>query len=209
MRRVAGQPTSALLATGARVTALASLVASLACVGPKAYVWVDDLPADPPFDSEVYTIAPGDVLSITLWSENRFSGESVVRSDGRVTLPLIGDVVVAGLSPTDATLLIKGRLQTFIDNPKITVSLASSPPPVVAVLGEVNEAGRFEIRAGEGVLDALAHAKGVSGYATDTIYVIRRDPEFVRVRFSYRKLVESNGRGSAFELRDGDVVVVK
>jgi polysaccharide biosynthesis/export protein len=181
-----------------------------ACTGANTFVWVDDLNAADLLP-EPDRIEGGDRISVLVWNQERLSGEFAVRGDGNVTLPLLGDVAVAGLTPAGTGQQIERRLaaDALVVNPKVTVSLVSLRPPLVSVLGEVRTPGLFEIRRGEGVLQALSRAGGLTPYAdTDAIFVVRQRPERQRIRFSFQSLAHA-GNGTTFILRDGDVVIVE
>ena len=183
--------------------------AATGCSHALPYVWVDDLPPAA-LVPEPYRIAPNDALSILVWNQTKLSGDAKVRSDGQVTLPLLGDIAVAGLTPAGAASQIEHRLDGLVVDPKVTVSVRESVPPAVSVVGEVKTSGSYPIGGNMTVLQALAAAGGLNEFAnTDKIFVIRKLPEIKRIRFTYDRLVNAEGRGVLFLLRDGDVVVVQ
>lgn len=173
------------------------------------YTDVDELP-ERALAPAAYRIQNGDQLIVTVWNQENLSGEVNVRPDGNITLPLIGDVAVAGMTPPACAKEIARRLNGLVLDPKVAVSVAQTREPTVSVLGEVRDAGTYPLRRGEGVLEVLARAGGLSEFADrERIFVIRRQGEPLRVRFSYHKLVRSEGAAIAFALQDGDVVVVE
>lgn len=178
------------------------------CATEGTYVWVDELPtgALKPAD---YQVTPGDRLVVNVWNQPPLSGEVLVRPDGNITLPLVGDVQVAASTPKQAGEAIARKLTGLVVEPHVVVSLAGTREPAVSVLGEVQQAGNFALRPGEGVLELLARAGGLSEFAKkDGIFVVRRS-QGMRVRFDYQRLSRAVGAGVAFELQDGDVVVVE
>ena len=183
--------------------------AATGCSHALPYVWVDDLPPAA-LVPEPYRIAPNDSLSILVWNQTKLSGDAKVRTDGQLTLPLIGDIAVAGLTPAGAASQIEHRLDGLVVDPKVTVSVRESVAPAVSVVGEVKTSGSYPIGGNMTVLQALAAAGGLNEFAnTDKIFVIRKLPELKRIRFTYDRLVNAEGRGVLFLLRDGDVVVVQ
>lgn len=179
------------------------------CAHRMPYVWVDDLPEATP-EPEVYFIRPGDQLSILVWNQPQLSGDLRVRGDGKTTVPLVGDVALAGLTTADAAAQISRRLNGLVVDPHVTVTVEEAQVATVTVVGEVRTPGSYPMQRGESVITLVAKAGGVTEFADlDAIYVVRRAPETVRVRFRYHDLRQGRGRALTFELRDGDIVVVE
>lgn len=187
---------------------ISAAIAVSACQTQAPYVWVDELSPD---DRAIapYRIQPGDRLLVNVWNQPPLSGEVLVRSDGRLTLPLVGDVEVAGLTPTEASTSIASKLTGLVTDARVAVSFAGGREPTVNVVGEVRQGGSFPLRAGEGVLELVARAGGLSEFAAkDRIFVVRKT-DGLRVRFSYDRLERPDGPGAQFQLRDGDTIVVE
>jgi polysaccharide export outer membrane protein len=178
-------------------------------VGP--YVWVDDYPAPAnPGAGHDYQIAPGDVLSVIVYRQEGMSTRERVRQDGKVSLPLLRDVQAAGLSPSALAEEIQNRLKSYINVPVVTVAVEESRPLAVPVLGEVIHPGQYNVDRDAGVLDALAAAGGFTEFAhRDRIFVLRRQPQLVRIRSTFEALSRGQGRAITFRLQAGDVVVVE
>jgi polysaccharide export outer membrane protein len=187
------------------------LAAALSCshVGP--FVWVNDYAA--PADAEAgreYQIAPGDLLSVRVYLQEGMTTRERVRHDGRISLPMIGDVQAAGRSPSVLAEQIQSRLKAYINKPVVTVTVEETRPLAVPVLGEVARPGQYNLEKGAGVLDALAAAGGFTDFAhRDRIFVLRRQPALVRIRFTFEELSRGQGRAIAFRLQPGDAVVVE
>ena len=185
------------------------IVSSTACVGGLPYVWVDDLP-QAALAPDAYRIQAQDSIGILVWNQAKLSIEAKVRTDGQITMPLIGDVAVLGLTPAGAAQQIERRLDGLVVDPKVTVSLKETMPVTYSVLGEVKNSGSYPLGEATGLLQALATAGGLTELADKgQIFVIRRDPEVRRIRFSYKKLQQAEGRGIMFQLRGGDIIVVE
>jgi polysaccharide biosynthesis/export protein len=178
------------------------------------FVWVDELPQDA-LVAQPYAIRGNDQLQVTVFKQESLSGEVLVRSDGQITLPLIGDVPVVGLTPPKAAEEIARRLAStgYIDKPSVSVAVVETRPPAFAVLGEVSQPGNFQLLPGTTVLDGLALAGGLSEFANhQRVFVIRRngpDGKPQRVRFDYDRLSRLDGKAIVFTMADGDVIVVE
>lgn len=190
-------------------TLIAAIVAATVGCSTDKYVEVDSLD-DKALAPAPYRIQAGDKLVVNVWSQANLSGEHVVRPDGNITMPLVGDVAVAGLTPPSCSKEVARRLNGLVLEPKVSVSVAGTREPSVSVLGEVRDSGAYPLKPGEGVLEIIARAGGLSEFADrDRIFVIRRKGEPIRVRFRYEKLVRQEGAAVSFALQDGDVVVVE
>lgn len=196
-----------------RALAGAILLLSAACKSTGEYVWVDDLPQPAPPAEKEYVIQAGDVIAVRVWNQEGMSARSRVRQDGKISLPFLNDVEVAGLTPTAAAKRIQARLKEFIVNPVVNVALEEARPVTVAVLGEVVHPGNYPIDVTSGVMHALALAGGPTPYASkDMILVIRQKADGgtpLRIRFTYEALTQARGRAASFRLQAGDVVVVE
>ena len=183
----------------------------VACASTGSFVWVDQLP-----DSEIgaqavgdYVIGRGDVLTVRVYGQDAISTKTRVRDDGRISMPLVGDVLAQGKRPAELAKSIEAALKPFIVAPSASVIVEESQGMTVSVIGEVQHAGIVNVEPGSGVLQALAAAGGLTEFADrDEIFVFRKTPR-VRVRFTWERLTQGVGKGAAFALRPGDVVVVE
>ncbi len=177
----------------------------------KGFVWVDELPESAPTNPEgEYVIGIGDLLSIQVWEQDKISARMRVRSDGRVSLPLLNDVEAAGRSPMVLARELETGLATVVRAPQVTVVVEESSPLAISILGEVASPGLHRLEAGSGLAQALAAAGGLGRFARkDRIYVLRGGGKPLRIRFSYEHLVRLRGRAARFRLRSGDVVVAE
>ncbi len=192
-----------------------SSFAPMACVTteelPDPFTWVDDL-AEEALAPTPYKLRGNDKLEVKVFKQESLSGEVLVREDGRITVPLVGDVPVVGLTPPEAAAEIAKRLAGtgYIDNPSVSVAVIETRQPSFAVVGEVRQPGSFELQPGTTVLDGVALAGGLSEFARkDRVFVIRKGKDNQRVRFNFARLARSDGKGLRFHLEDGDVVVVE
>jgi polysaccharide export outer membrane protein len=156
-----------------------------------------------------YLIEAGDMLSVRVFNQDAMSTRARVRSDGKISVPFVGDVPVRGKAPAAVAKDLEARLKSFVVTPAVTVTVDEFQQPSIAVVGEVAHPGVYNIEPSVGVLRALALAGGVTEYANhDNIYVLRRvGPR--RIRVTYRALIDNELRAAALHLRAGDTVVVE
>lgn len=179
------------------------------------YVRVEDLPRTLHAPPE-YRIAPGDVLGVRVWNQPTMSIERTrVREDGKVTVPFLQDVEVAGKTPAELSERLQVQLKTYVVNPVVTITVEEQRPLRISVTGEVAKPGVYELDRGAGVLSALAAAGGFTEFAhRDRIFVLRyglspSDPSPTRIRFRYEALTGGERLAAGFRLQSGDVVVVE
>ena len=120
----------------------AALLALAACYMPGRFVWVDDYRDPPSMQDEGYVIRKGDHLFIKVWNQNDLTSDNtLVREDGRITIPLINDVDAAGLTPPVLSRRIEELLKPMVSNPSVSVKVTVPKLIQVAVLGEVKGPG--------------------------------------------------------------------
>jgi polysaccharide export outer membrane protein len=173
-------------------------------------VWVDSLPASASGGStEGVVIADGDVVKVRVFNQDALSTEEKVRPDGKIAMPVIGEVMARGKKPTQLASELQERLKSVVVAPSVTVTLGGENKLNVSVVGEVKTSGTYPLEHGANVLHALAAAGGLSDYAdSDKIFVIRRSlPQ--RVRFRYQDLRSADPKSIAFMLQPGDVIIVE
>ena len=161
-----------------------------------------------PFDH--YRIQPGDVLAVSVWKEENMTQEVIVRPDGQITFPLVGEARAAGNSVEDLRQLISERLKKYIPDPVVTVSVRELAGNVIYVLGKVNRPGVFPIARNVDVVQALSLAGGTSTYAAlNDIKILRRENGKLRaLSFKYAEVEKGKRLEQNIVLHPGDVVVV-
>ena len=200
---------SALLRSATRTRLALLLLMAAACSHPAPYTWVQRLPPQP--DRKLSTITPGDVVDVRVFGQDNMSAKGTVRLDGTMTLPLLGQVAVAGQRPEDVSRLLKERLKPFVVAPEVTVVIEQSRISI-AVIGEVKAVGMIELDSPANVLQALAKAGGMTEFAdSDSIYVLRPidGGQTRRIRFTYTALVAAEPAAIGFQLKTGDTMVVE
>jgi polysaccharide export outer membrane protein len=154
-----------------------------------------------------YVLSVGDKLRIEVYKDAQLSQSLQIRPDGRITLPLIGDLTAAGVTPLALNQTITAALKEYMTNPVVTVIVVEATPPTVYVMGEVNAPGPVPMRPGMTALEALALAGGFKDFAkTSDIRIIRRGGSGEPMRFNYKDAINSGER--AIALKPGDTIVV-
>jgi polysaccharide export outer membrane protein len=157
-----------------------------------------------------YRIGPEDVLEITVWKEDGLHKEVLVRPDGGISFPLVGDVVAAGRTALDIQNEITERLKKIINDPVVSVAVEKVTANKLYVIGRVAKPGEFVAGRYVDVLQALSMAGGLTPFAAeDDIKVLRRiDGKEEVYRFSYSDIRQGRRLEQNIQLQGGDVVVV-
>ena len=157
-----------------------------------------------------YVIGAGDLLSISVWKEEGLQKDVLVKPDGYITFPLVGDIKAGGSNTKLLTKLLVDKLNAFIPNPNVTVSVLQSASNRIYVIGQVNKPGQFVTLQYMDVLQALTLAGGLTPYAdSDNIKILRRSEEGKEIfEFDYDEVVSGDGMDMNIMLKPGDTVVV-
>lgn len=157
-----------------------------------------------------YLLGPEDVLKVAVWKDEHLTQETVVRPDGMITFPLIGDVVASGRTVDDVRNEIAKRLIKFIPNPNVTVTVLKVLSYRIYVLGRVNKPGEYQVGHHTDVLQALSMAGGLTPYAAENdIKVIRRNGVDEQVfPFRYGDAQKGKDLRQNILLQRGDLVMV-
>ena len=166
--------------------------------------------------SKDFLLGPEDVLDIVIWKNEDLSQKGVViRPDGKISMPLIGEILASGRTANQLASQISARLKEFKDNPVVTVGVKEVNSYYVYVLGEVSKPGKYQLKSHATVLQAVAIASGFTNYASrNKMKVIRHvqgengTTREVRIPARYDDLVSGTGEIGNFVLKTGDVVVV-
>ncbi len=161
-------------------------------------------------DKASYLIQPGDQLQIDVWHEEELRRELVVRPDGGISFPLVGDLIVQGTTPVQLTEVITRKLSRYIPDPVVTVTVAQASGNRLYVIGEVARPGEFPMSRPVTVLQALAMAGGFTPYAKRSdIKVLRGHGSRQTVLpFDYSAVASGENLQQNIELKPGDVVLV-
>lgn len=169
-----------------------------------------DSPA--PIVTSDYIIGPEDVLDIIVWHNQDVSRVVPVRPDGRISLPLINDVVAVGKTPAQLTAEITDRLGRFITNPSVAVLVKEVNSYAIFVLGEVAKPGKYPLKTRTNLLQAISIAGGFTLSAARNRVLIYRSGKNgktnQRINVSYDEIVLRNDIDQNIELTPGDTIVV-
>jgi polysaccharide export outer membrane protein len=174
-------------------------------------------PADPiqadikkPSDDS-FVIGADDVLAVNVWKEPDISRSVPVRSDGKITLPLVGELQAGGQTPRQLQVEIATKLQNFISEPEVTVMVQEVRSQRFNVLGQVTKPGSYLISNSAKVLDAIAMAGGFRDFAKKkSMYVLRQTPDGrqTRLAFNYAEVIKGKKPEQNIELKPHDTVIV-
>ena len=157
-----------------------------------------------------YRIGPEDALEIAVWKDESLKAATLVRPDGGISFPLAGDFIVAGKTAAQVRDELVQRLEKFIPEPVVTVSVVRVSSYRIYVLGRVNKPGDFQVGRNIDVLQALSLAGGMTPFASENgIRVIRKiDGRTVSLPFDYSKVRKGVDLSQNITLRSGDVLLV-
>src|SRR5690349_21721199 len=163
-----------------------------------------------------FLLGPEDVLDIVVWKNEDLSQKGVVvRPDGKISMPLIGEVQANGRTANQLASQIASRLKEYKDNPVVTVGVKEVNSYYVYVLGEVAKPGKYQLKSHATVLQAVAIASGFTNYAAkNKMKVIRHvqgedgTTREIRIPARYDDLISGTGDIGNFVLKTGDVVIV-
>jgi polysaccharide biosynthesis/export protein len=158
-----------------------------------------------------YVIGANDVLAINVWKEPEVSRSVPVRSDGKISLPLVGELQASGQTPRQLEQEISKRLESYISEPEVTVIVTDSKSQKVNILGMVVKPGAYLLTSSTTVLDAIAMAGGFKDFAKQkSIYVLRQAPDGTqkRIPFNYKEVIKGKNPEQNIRVQTGDTVVV-
>jgi polysaccharide biosynthesis/export protein len=197
MRHKNGLKTLAFVALG-----LLAPMAVRGQAGPKKGAAASRSAATPP----EYKIGPGDVLQIAVFKEPDASvPEATVRSDGKISMPFLGEVEVQGMTPPAVEKTLTQRLLPFIKDPDVSVVVKSVQSEKVYVIGQVKKSGPIKLTGTMTVLEALSEA-GLDDFAKpNKIFVLRNSVKFP---FHYKDVIQGKHSEENLVLQPGDTIVV-
>lgn len=157
-----------------------------------------------------YGLQPGDVIRISVWREPELDQVVLVKPDGRISFPLVGEVHAAGRTTQQVTEDIAERLSVFIPTPEVTVSLQQSEGNRIYVTGRVNSPGMFLVNSPVTIMQALSLAGGLTPFADKaSIRVLRMEGGAQRsIPFNYKEVQRGESLGQNISLQSGDTLVV-
>jgi polysaccharide export outer membrane protein len=189
---------------------LAAALGIAACSSAGDYVWFSQLPPETGSASGEYVINSGDLVSVRVLGHEEMSVHERVRFDGRIAMPLLGEIEARGKKPGLLRAELEARFKDYIVSPSVILSVDEVQPMTVPVLGEVTHPGAFPLPPNASLAQALAQGGGLTEFAhRDRIFVVRLSPKPTRIRFTFDAVSHNDARAAAFPLHPGDVVVVE
>jgi polysaccharide biosynthesis/export protein len=193
------------------IVILSVLVGVVGCHGPST-----EAVEEASNSQKDFLLGPEDVLDIVIWKNDDLSQKGVViRPDGKISMPLIGEIQASGRTANQLATQIAARLKEYKDNPVVTVGVKEVNSYYVYVLGEVSKPGKYQLKSHATVLQAVAIASGFTNYASkNKMKVIRHvqgddgTMREIRIPARYDDLVAGTGEIGNFVLKTGDVVIV-
>ena len=164
---------------------------------------------DPSQMATTYVLGADDAILVNVWKELNFSGPHSVRPDGMISMPLLGDMQAAGLTPMQLSDDISKRLKKYVNDPLVTVSVQQINSRHVYIVGQVLRVGPLPLVAGMTPLQALASAGGLGPFANEKhIYILRKmNGKEEKIPFNYKTALKT-GNMQGIELTPGDTIVV-
>lgn len=157
-------------------------------------------------DPKTFQIGAEDILGIQVWREADFSRQVIVRPDGKITMPLIGDIQAAGLTPDQLAASLTESLTKFLNTPQVIVSVLGVNSKKYYITGEVNRPGSFPLAVPTHVLEALSQAGGFREFANSKKIIILRKGQ--RIKFNYKEVIKGKSMDQDILLENGDYIIV-
>jgi polysaccharide export outer membrane protein len=178
---------------------------------PKSTDTTDDRAALPVgganVDPHAYRIGPEDLLSIKVWREPDLSGMFTVRPDGKITLPLSGELTAGGLTPVELTKVVKEAYSKIVNSPEIILQVDAVRSKKYFLVGEVNRTGAFPLAVPTTILEAINSAGGLREFANQKNIVILRGGK--PLKFNYKDVIRGKNLEQNILLENGDHIVVR
>jgi polysaccharide biosynthesis/export protein len=157
-----------------------------------------------------YTVQAGDLLTVTVWKETDLTGDVLVRPDGGISFPLVGDLVARGKTVDQLRKEITDRLVRYLPSPVVTVAVKLIGGNHIYVVGKVQRPGEYPIVRSVDVMQALSLAGGTTPYAAlNSIVILHRENGREQAfRFRYSEVARGRELSQNILLQSGDTVVV-
>ncbi len=157
-----------------------------------------------------YIIGPGDVLDISVWKDESMSKLVTVLPDGKISLPLIGDILAEGKTVTALRVELNKKIEKYVPEPNLSLVVAQVNSMLIYILGRVNHPGRFVLNSNINVLQALAMAGGLNPFAKKNKIVIFRKKKENNTIFNFRYNDVINGKNlkQNIIMKRGDIIVI-
>lgn len=190
------------------ISTLLALVLLAAAMAVPA--WAEERDATNTVSFGEYKVGPEDVLQIHVWSDEQLSPQVVVRPDGKISLPLVGEVVCAGRSVEEIRLEVERKIKTYVPDAPVSVMVLQVNSPKVYIIGKVNSPGMYIMGHRMSLTQALALAQGFNPFAeTDCVLLIRGSgTNQITYKYDYDDLARGRDLMQNVQLMPGDTIVV-
>jgi len=158
-----------------------------------------------------YVIGNDDHLAIDVWKETELSKSVPVRSDGKISLPLIGEIQASGRTPLQLEMDISNRLRSYITAPEVTVIVEQINSKKYNMVGYINRPGSYPLTLSTTIMDAIAAAGGLRDFAKEkNVYILRRMPDGTetRINFNYKDFIKGKNVAQNVKIQPDDTIVV-
>ena len=159
-------------------------------------------------DPNKYIIGPEDILAIQVWREPDFSKILAVRPDGKITLPLLGEIQAGGQTPIQLTKTVTDKLGNYVNRPDVTVIVEQVRSKRYYIDGEVTRPGEYTLVGPTRVLEALSKAGGFQEFANKKKIKILRNEGKQTFKFNYKEVSRGKHLEENIELENGDHIIV-
>ena len=170
----------------------------------------DALGARRPHD-DVFIIGNDDLLAVSVWKEPELSKSIPVRSDGKISLPLMGEVQAAGRTPLQLEVEISNKLKNYITAPEVTVIVEQINSKKFNIMGQISKPGSYPLGLPLTVMDAIALAGGFRDFAkTKDVYILRQraDGSEFRIPFNYKDFIKGKNPAQNVRVEPHDTIIV-
>jgi polysaccharide export outer membrane protein len=162
----------------------------------------------PPASTSTYRIGVGDVLHIAVWEEPQLTETAVVRPDGKISMLLVSELNVAGMTPDAAQQALTEQLSRFVHKPRVTVTVQEIHSRMVFITGEVQRPGAYPLMDTMNVVQLVARSGGLTDFAKQKRVYVLRAANSARVNVNYEKVLKGQSPEQNVQLAPGDTVVV-
>ena len=160
---------------------------------------------------EKYIVGNDDVLAISVWKEPDLTKAVPVRSDGKISLPLVGEIQATGKTPLQLERDITEKLKNFITTPEVNVIVQQVNSRKFNVMGEISKPGSYPLTASTTIMDAIAIAGGFRDFAKKTgVYILRKGPDGrqTRLNFNYKSFIKGKNSDQNIRIEPNDTIIV-
>ena len=160
---------------------------------------------------DAYVIGNDDHLSISVWKEPELTKTIPVRSDGKISLPLVGEIQAAGRTPLQLEHEIADRLHNYMTVPEVTVIVEQINSKKFNILGEISRPGEYSLTLSTTIMDAISMAGGFKEFAkTKGVYILRQNPDGTeaRLNFNYKDFIKGKNVAQNVRVEPRDTIIV-